>query len=263
MSKVSKCRDCSKIEELYSQITSLTNLQPSKEVNSLFSELVSLAISDSKKHLLSPKKQSHLRQICALSEFELEKYWAKRIIDDTNPKQMLLNFPYYKNYQDLTKLEYFSIRGCSNHEVHHYLFVGGGPLPMTAIILALEYGAMVTILDYDSEACQMSRKMISGLGLDRQINIIYQDGSTYKDYNKFEVIFVAALAGIDKNVKLRILKQISEYSRKNTHVLARSAWGNRKILYRPVDKEIYKLFTPVVEVHPQNHIVNSVVVMKT
>jgi len=263
MSTMQTCKKCSKVETLYREISGLTDLSPSTTVNRLFSELVSLAISDLERHKLAISKLNHLQQICSASEYELEKYWANRIVNSKNPKLELVKFPYFQNYLDLTKLEYFSIKGCTEHEVHHYLFVGGGPLPMTAIVLAKIYGVRVTIIDYDKQACKISEELISKLELGDLIYIVNQDGAVFNDYGKYDVVFVAALAGIDKNIKANILKQIKLTSRPDTHILARSSWGNRQLLYKSLGKEVYKMFTPVIEVHPQNHIVNSVIVMKT
>lgn len=263
MSKLSKCQKCSQVEKLYSQISKLTDLNPTNKVNQLFSKLVSLAISDIYEHTLHLQKQTHLQQICSQSEYLLERFWANKIAISSDPPVTLTTFPYYQNYLDLVQLEFFSLKGCTQHQIHHFLFVGGGPLPLTAIILAKEYGVSVTVLDYDHDACLASKLLISKLGLQNQINIINQDGSSYLDYGKYDVISVAALAGTDDTVKKNILLQIKSNAKPKTHILARSAWGNRQLLYKSIDRQLYEIFTPIIEVHPQNHVVNSVIIMST
>lgn len=250
------------LEQIYTKINSLSNLKPSKEVNKLFSELVEIATDNGYKVFLSQQKISRLQQLCSKAEYELEKYWAKEILVSDNPLEMLEEFPYYQNYIDLTLLEVNSIRSCSTHNFHKLLFLGSGPLPLTAIILAQKYNIKSTLLDIDEEAVEISQRLIKKLGLSQMISIVKGDATHYKGYGDFEVIFVAALAGTDIRLKTAIFKQIKTFSKKNSHIIARSAWGNRTLLYKPLSREIFSIFQPILKVDPYNSIVNSIVIFK-
>lgn len=250
----------SKLLNLYKRISLLKNYKPSKTVNSLFAELVKVALNDRDFNVLDSNKLKKLQRICSLSEFELEKNWANKIIKSSNAFLTLDHFPYVDNYRKLTKMEWYSLLSCSKHGDHNVLFVGGGPLPMTAIILASEYNKKVTILEKDTEAVEISKKLIKHLNLHNMINIIKSDASEFVNYRKFSVIIVAALAGVDKKIKKEILSRIHEQAKISTHVLARSSWGMREILYRPIDKDVFKLFKTEIEVRPHNDIVNSVII---
>lgn len=248
------------LRSLYEKIILLNNYKPSKVVNSLFSKLVKVALKEGSSNSLTQSQLTNLQRICSLSEFELEKYWAKQITKSKKTLLKLENFPYINNYRKLTKMEWHSLLSCSKHNDHNILFVGGGPLPLTAIILASEYDKKVTVLEKDHDAVNISSELVRRLDLSDKIDVIEKDALEFVEYNNFNVIMVAALAGINKKTKESILSKIKSLSKIGTHVLARSSWGMREILYRPIDTKIFKLFKTEIEVKPHNDIVNSIII---
>lgn len=253
----------SEIKSLYHQINRLEDLKPSKKVNTLFSKLVELSLNTETYNNLSGLEIKNLQTICSKSEFEMEKYWSTRIIRDKNPKLALTKFPYFSNYKKLTRMEWYSLVGCSNHQSHNALFIGGGPLPLSAIVLALDFGIDVTVLEKDINAVKLSEKLIRKLGLAKRIKVIHKEASSFDNYNDFTFVVVAALAGLNTSDKVKILKKIKDNINPNSHILARSSWGIRKILYRPLDKSVFKMFKPQIEVRPHNDIVNSIVIFSS
>jgi nicotianamine synthase len=251
-----------KLKELYNKIIALDDLKPSAEVNALFSELVSKAIDLENKEKLSFNERIELQKLCSLSEYQLERYWVEKILASENAEEMLRSFPYFQNYKELTKLEYYALNGCVEHSDHQMLFIGGGPLPLTAIVLALDFGVKSTVLDIDESAVALSTELIRRLGLENMIQVVQKSGAEFTEYSDFNVIFIAALAGIDAKTKRGIFSQVKKFANKGTHILARSSWGNRKLLYRPLSKRLFKEFTPIIEVNPFHQVVNSVVVFK-
>lgn len=245
----------------YREIMALNDLTPSKEVNSLFSQLVKYALTSSKNKFTKAQINS-LQLISSKAEFELERFWTEKIVQSKNPKKTLSKFPYLKNYQKLTQIEWYSLLSCTSHKKHNILFAGGGPLPLTAIVLAEKYNQHITILDIDKTACELAIRVVKSLKLEKRIKIINSDASCFADYKNFNVIMIAALAGTTKYVKQEILKQIKSTSLKGTHILARSSFGARELLYRPLDKKLYKFFTPILEVRPLNDVVNSAIIFK-
>ena len=133
---------------------------------------------------------------------------------------------------------------------------------MTAIVLTIEHKTKVTLIDNDLEAIKLSRAVIKKLGLGHMITILHAEGDSFKDYADFNVIFVAALAGADSKQKKNIFKHIQKKASKNCHIIARSSWGKRKLLYRPLPRSIYSLFKPVIEIFPYNRTLNSVVIFE-
>jgi nicotianamine synthase len=252
-----------RIRKLYEQIKGEQDLSPAPRINRLFGELVrEVTNAFDEKAGLSKKEERLLQEICSCAEYELERYWAERIIASRSAEKELAQFPYIKNYSDLTRLEWFSFQGCQTHKKHSVLFVGGGPMPLTAIMLAHEFGVSSTIIDYDKTAVELSKKLINRLGLTAMIKIRHVDAQEFEDYGKFSVIFVAALAGLLPNDKENIFLRIKQKAKKETHIIARSSWGNRKLLYRPLSSETYRHFEPVLRIDPYTDIVNSVVILK-
>ena len=248
------------VEEIYDRIIKLNDLSPSEKVNFLFTQLVNKATDWNTKYDLRDSEIDKLQKICSASEFELEKYWAKRIINSDDPQKELQNFPYTKNYKDLSRLKWFSIKGCSEHLIHKILFIGGGPLPMTSIVLANDFGLSSTILDIDKTAAELSTCLIEKLNLQDKIKIINSSGETFDKYSDYNIIFVAALAGSDEKDKEKIFDQINNQAKDHIHVLARSSWANRTLLYKPLSESIFKKFKPIIQINPFNDIVNSIVI---
>ena len=73
------------------------------------------------------------------------------------------------------------------------VFIGSGPLPMTAIDMHLQTGAKIVCVDNDPEAVLLSRQMIENLGLSGSISVHQAEGDKF-DYAGSDVVFVAALA---------------------------------------------------------------------
>ncbi|MCJ1469130.1 putative 26S proteasome regulatory subunit [Pseudocyphellaria aurata] len=178
------------ILNVHHALSQLPNLDPSPEVNSLFSELVALCIqtpdeqvaarilSDGRINRIIP----HLRQLCSEGESQLEAYWAKKITacgtehegkfdicmapDVLENKQyqcltqliaamnMLRQFTYYSNYVDLTRLELSMILALSVDPPRIFAFIGSGPLPLSSLCIAAslsrENGEKVVVHNIDN-----------------------------------------------------------------------------------------------------------------
>jgi len=240
-----------------SKIIGLKDLTPKTETDLAFSKLVKLVLN-SKVDLLKNIKKSDLQKLqqnCAIGEYELEKSWAHKDIK---------TFPYYQNYVDLTKLEWETFQSINKNPIksQNILFVGSGPLPLTTIILAQKYNLSCTIVDNNKEAVEISKLLIKNLNLHNKIKIIHSDAKKFKKYSDFNIIYLAALAGTTSQTKNAILQKIKKDTKKDTYILARSSWGNRRLLYNPIGQTFFKLFTPILEVHPHNHVVNSFIVFQ-
>ncbi len=251
----------SRIEQIYTSILAFKSLKPNNEVNTAFENLVRYSLSQHKIEL-DVRKISRLQKICSKAEYELELHWSKLIAKSDNSWEKLRQFPYHKNYQGLTKMEWLSLLGCTNHKSHSVLFIGGGPLPLTAIELAKNYNIPVTVLERVKEAAVLSNKLITKLQLGDRVKILQRDAARFQDYSKYNVIFLAALAGVKADEKTRILSLFKTHAKSGTHILARSSWGNRKLLYKPLNVREIMMLKPILEVRPHNDVVNSVIIFQ-
>lgn len=99
------------------------------------------------------------------------------------------------------------------------------------------------------------------------MDFIHEDASTLSSLRDFDVVFLAALVGMDGTEKLFILKSVCERMEKGALLVTRSATGLRGLLYPVVDVGevvggLAGKVEMVVEVRPWNHIVNSTLVMR-
>lgn len=252
--------------ELINKILELKSYRPSIKVNKLFSALVSVVQTDKTViDYLDKNLIFKINEACSKAEFELEMYWSNRICKSIQPTMELEKFPYFKNYLDLTRLEYALFNSCLHHnKKHRLLFVGGGPLPMTLIILFKLKKIKSTILEFDPIAVKKSKQLLKKIGLDKKIKVIEMDALKYSQYSKFNLIYFAALVGKDDKSKMKILNNIHNQIDNKTHLLLRGSWGNRKILYNnlsmnDINDAGFKIIT---ETHPHNDIINSIYLLK-
>jgi nicotianamine synthase len=117
-------------------------------------------------------------------------------------------------------------------------------------------------LDASREPVALSARVVEALGLDHMLAIVHADARTYQRYQDYNTVFVAALAGVDDCSKREIFKRIRLATSGDTHVMARSSWGNRTLLYRPLPEAVYRELVPVAEVRPDTDVVNSIVIFK-
>ena len=216
------------------------------------------------------------------------------------PRALLSSFPYYENYLDLAKLE------CHTLEIYletcspdcrpspcKLAFVGSGPMPLTSFCVLDRYAeASVHNIDRDSEALKLSEELATRCGYGGRMTFSNEDVSiahgaaSATAWRSFQVVFLAALVGMDTVSKIDILSGLVRKLERGTLIVARSARGMRAVLY-PVRLTLCSIFVlfllitwctkQVLElsdeferigleilsvVHPWTKVVNSVVVLR-
>ena len=106
--------------------------------------------------------------------------------------------------------------------------MGGGPLPLSAIVLHMRTGKPVLCVDADAEASECAAKLLTKLNL-CQVSAVHTDGVDF-DYGGASAIFIASLT----NRKMDVVKRIVETC-KEPVVAVRTVDGVRALLYRPAD----------------------------
>lgn len=247
---------------LFNTITRLPTLRPTPETNEAFSKLVTFCLTAKPEDItLKSADITKLQNLSAEAESEMEIYWAERIIASEDPHKELLNFWYYKNYTDLVELEYqhFSM---FNKDVRDVLFAGGGPLPLTAILLCQKHGLSCTVLENNKESYDLGCKLITSLGLEKKITIQHIDAQEYSDYAIFDVVYIASLVGTTSLSKHEIIISTHNKMKKGALLLCRSSHGARTLLYVPVPDITLECLTSVTEVKPSNSIINSFIILQ-
>lgn len=145
----------------------------------------------------------------------------------------------YKLYERFQRLIDAEVRLANIQTSDRVLFVGSGPLPISAILIANKTGAQVDCFDRSVEACETSRMIISKFGYSDQIRIIHQSAENIEispdisagTYGVYDVIVVALLA----QPKEQILQQIWKSIDAETRVVIRYSEGNRHLIYEGID----------------------------
>lgn len=246
------------IQQFADRIDQLPNLFPSPEVNHFFTQLCYYAqttIYQGDDETFKSKTVKKIRTSCGLAEYEMEKYWTQLLFaEDIWTK--LQEFPYLHNYQLLTELE-ISLLKSQKPDLHSALFIGSGPLPLSGILMARNWGFQVTLIERDDEAIQLSRSLINKLWLQEQIRIIQSDFLDFIPEEKFDVILLASLLFNGENQQA-IYQHLKEKMRFDL-ALIRSAIGLKQLLYHKLDTAVLQEHLRIIlEVHPHNEIINSI-----
>lgn len=246
--------------KIFDRILKLDTLKPSAKTNDAFSDLVAYC-SDNREVNLKQSQIKKLRKLSSVAEYEMEVYWANRILASKNPHKELETFWYYKNYEELVDLEYSNLSSLYK-KIRNVLFVGGGPLPLTAIVLSKKYNLRCTILEKDTDSCATAIALVKKLELSKSIKVLNMDAENYTDYNTYTVIYLAAMVGDDETKKSAIISLIHKKLQSGKVLLCRSSHGTRKLLYTPIAKKLLKEVDPVLEVRPYNSIINSFLILQ-
>ncbi len=201
----------------------------------------------------------------------------------------LQTFPYYANYEELTRLELCAILSATKAPPRRVAFIGSGPLPLTSLCLlqSLKQNALSSTLpaptldapaaaadpvvvlniDYSASAIAASLSLCLALGeTGHGMEFLCAEAtSPTKDLAEFDVVYMAALVGISQAEKEDIMLQVVGRMRPGALLVVRSSWGLRTCLYPEVDLATERLLArlePCVVVHPYGQVVNSVIVAR-
>ncbi|XP_004494544.1 nicotianamine synthase-like [Cicer arietinum] len=260
-----------KVCDLYEQISSLESLKPCKNVDMLFTELVLTCMPPSPIDVTNlPKniqeKRSHLIRLCGEAEGYLERHYSSILGSYQNPLQHLHIFPYYSNYLKLGLLEFSILSQHSTHVPNKIAFIGSGPLPLTSIVLASNHLPSTTFHNYDIDPLANSSAMhlvSSDPDLSNRMvfhtNDILDVSNDLKDY---EVVYLAALVGMDNIEKNRIIDHLGKHMAPGSLLMLRSAHGARAFLYPVVEPSDLRDFEVISVFHPMDEVINSIVISR-
>ncbi|KAK7284427.1 hypothetical protein RJT34_19173 [Clitoria ternatea] len=261
-----------KVCKLYEQISSLESLKPCKNVDMLFTQLVLTCIPPSPIDVTKLNKtiqdiRSHLIKLCGEAEGHLETHYSTILGSYENPLDHLNIFPYYSNYLKLGLLEFTILSQHCTHVPNKIAFVGSGPLPLTSIVLASNHLPSTIFHNFDLDPLANSnaqRLVSSDPDLSKRMVFHTDDildvSNALKD---FEVVYLAALVGMDKEGKNRIIDHLAKFMAPGALLMLRSAHGARGFLYPVIDPcgdlqgfEVLSVF------HPTDEVINSVVIAR-
>ncbi|MHA6484849.1 nicotianamine synthase family protein [Paenibacillus sp. strain BS8-2] len=179
--------------------------------------------------------QRHLREKLSVAEFLTELDDAKQICERPDPVlNIVTEWPSWRIYLSLVCKELFALQQFKRHgadgAASPIVFVGSGPLPLSAIILHQFGHVEVVCLEMDMDAYATSCRLLQRMGLQDTVKVVHINGAEF-DYSAYDRIFIASLV---RN-KLAVLHQICRTSH-NPLVAVRTAEGMKQIMYEAIDE---------------------------
>ena len=259
------------IVQIHDSICKLESLRPSKQVNTLFTHLVKLCIPSSSIDITAlPEETQLIRQslitLCGKAEGLLELEFSTFLSKLPQPLNNLNLFPYYGNYVKLANLEYNILSDNGVVQPKKLAFIGSGPLPLSTLILAMHHMKSTCFdnFDIDESANAAARQLVaSDNELQRRVKFHTHDVMEVRDrLGEYDCIFLAALVGMNKVEKVKILGHVRKYMKKGGTLLVRSVKGARAFLYPVVEEEALLGFEVLTIFHPTNEVINSIILAR-
>ncbi|KAJ6927653.1 hypothetical protein NC651_011630 [Populus alba x Populus x berolinensis] len=178
-----------------------------------------------------------LVNLCGRAEGLLELEFATSLSKIHQPLNNLNLFPYYGNYVKLANIEYRILNESGVLQPKKVAFVGS-----------------------DDVARQI---VASDVELEKRMKFETADIMEVKEkLSEYDCIFLAALVGMSKVDKVKILGHLRKYMKEGGVLLVRSAKGARAFLYPVVEEQDVLGFELLSVFHPTNDVINSVVLLR-
>ncbi|WP_158220551.1 nicotianamine synthase family protein [Kineosporia sp. A_224] len=266
-----------RVVSVHDRLVALDGLAPSPLVDGLFADLVRTCLTAEPRATAAVLADDRVRalrhrlvDLCARGETQLEATWAARVLAAGDPAAEVGRFPYLANYEALTRLEVHALAAAGHAPggPHRVCFVGGGPLPLSALLLHRTTSAHVRVVDHDPTAVDLANQVLGALGAGDGVRCVPADAASGAGLaaaaEGCDLVVVAALVGLTREGKRQVLGTLAGVLAPGTWVLLRSADGLRTLLYPAVDVgDVSRCgFVPELLVHPLGEVVNSVLVAR-
>lgn len=169
---------------------------------------------------ISPATLASLNYAYRSWETTLEFEFIDRLLQG---EAALSEYFLYKRLEGLTRRELALVAGLPLQRI---LFVGTGPLPMSAIHAHLLTGVPVDCAGRDEQAVTISRQVLDACGLRRSIHAFSNDNTEY-DFSPYDLV-VIELQTTSAN---SILKRLRKRGKPGCQILYRTAHGLRRLVY--------------------------------
>ena len=272
------------LRALYEELAGCPDLRPGPTVDGAFRRLVRLVVDTPPEaaaavlaHPAVRDLVDDLRSLCFEGEYQLELAWARRIAESPDPAAELGRFPFVANYRQLHALERDAVARLAEgaggrRRPGRVAFVGSGPLPLTAFLLAGE-GTQVDNVDRDPVALVASRRVAGALAV-TGLGFVHLDAGGAvgggaregagpgADLGAYGSVVLAALVGRTPDEKARVIAHLADAMAPGAVLVVRSARGLRTLLYPEVDPRALAGFDVLGSVHPTGEVINSVIVAR-
>ena len=159
-----------------------------------------------------------------------------------------MEFPYYENYVDLTRMELSAITAINPTAPQRVAFIGSGPLPLTSLCMCaalkrikeqpaldmkLPLESTIVNIDNNVNAISQSAALCKRLGHRAHgMGFVCQDAESLEcELSSCDVVFLAALVGATQSEKEIALASIVDRMRAGSLLVIRTAHSLRTLLY--------------------------------
>lgn len=257
--------------ELFRVLSAYPSLEPAPDVDRDFTRLVRLTLHQDEataRAVLSDPRVGAIRtdlyRLCSKRVCSRERIHALEILAEGTDDlwERVKRAPYFANYEKMTRLEANALFAVAPRWVKRIVLAGSGPFPSTAILLAQMHDVIIDCVEIDAEACEISREMIGRLGLSSRVRVLHADVLEVCLDAAPDAIGLASLVGVTPQEKAVMLTKLAVQSGPDTTLMVRSAKGLKSLLFPEVPLDSVPGFAPVVEIHPHNGIINSLILFQ-
>ena len=179
---------------------------------------IALALSE-----MTEEERTDLNNAYCAWETQLENQYADDIL--AGKETSLDNYFLNKRFERLVNRELSLLNGDPPRKI---LFVGSGPLPISAFHMQRATNQPIDCLDRNPDAVETSRQVIERLGLNDHVRVFNGLGESF-DISEYDLILIALLA----KPKRRILRNLRKRAAPGCRILCRTAFSLRTLVYEP------------------------------
>ncbi len=234
-----------KLQDIYNNLKSNAS-EEIKVINKCINDLEKTLLSDDfspdqEKELLafmfSEKMLPLFQRSYEVFETKLEIEFANKIISiNANSQQEFKTYLLYKRFVGLIQNEIKLADITSQDKI---LFIGSGPIPITAILLHKLSGCEVDCCEKIEESAVLSKKVIEKLGYGNYINVINKEGAKV-NYSDYTVVLIALLA----KPKDLLLKETWDSVKKGVRIICRTSNLVRQAFYETTNESLFNIYQP-------------------
>jgi GNAT superfamily N-acetyltransferase len=168
---------------------------------------------------LTPETIAGLNDTYCFWQTRLESQFAHRLITG---EASLADYPFYERFDFLVRRE---IALLADTHPQRILFIGSGPLPISAILMHLQTGLPVDCVARDSGAAAISRQVVENCGFSSLVRIQGRADADY-DVSDYDLVMVGLLV----RPKKAIFRKLRKRCRPGCEILCRTSHGLRRLI---------------------------------
>lgn len=251
---------------VFEALQRLDHLGPSPECDAFCGELASMSISTGSGGADSffdqpavAERLVQVREMFALAEYLREAAWARRIASESSREEAWSRLPFRRNYERLVAFEAYAAMACAERPVNRCLMVGSGPVPISAMMLALLLGGVrVDALDIESDAVELGRKVCLAMGSD--VNFVCGSAAEFEDYDEYDLVLLGASVELAHAERVAVVEHVASKMPTGAALVVRTAHDMRRLLVPQLDPNDIEAIDWQFLVRPLGRVVNSVIV---